>query len=201
MPAHQREWHAVESAEFLSREELIAALVSYIPAVARGLCLIARSIPLGVGRTIDLMGVDSAGNPVLVVATTRRDEASFLEALDLGIWLERAKGLLRQLLPGSSAEGRPRLLFVAPEFSPRVLRLSDLIKRQGIELVRYRRIQVGEEAALLMENLTTGDAAAVPRIAALGTPRSSLVPASVDLTDQEFEELSRPLGLSRAEGR
>ena len=191
----------MESAEFLSREDLISALVSYLPAVARGLCLIGRSIPVGVDRTIDLMGVDSAGNPVLVVATTRRDEASFLEALDVGTWLEGARELLLRLLPGSSDEGRPRLLFVAPEFTPRVLRLGDLIKRQGIELVRYRRIQVGEETALLIENLTTCDAAAVPRIAALGTPRSSSVPASVDLTDQEFEELSRPLGLPRAEAR
>ena len=191
----------MESAEFLSREELIAALVSYIPAVAKGVCLIARSIPVGVDRTIDLMGVDSAGNPVLVVATTRRDEASFLEALEVGTWLEGANVLLRRLLPGSSDEGRPRLLFVAPEFTPRVLRLGDLIKRQGIELVRYRRIPLAEETALLMENLTSGDVAAFPRIAALGTPRSSSVPTSVDLTEQEFEELSRPLGLPQAEAR
>ena len=191
----------MESAGFLSREDLIAALVSHLPAVSKGLCLIDGSIPVGVDRTIDLMGVDGAGNPVLVVATTRRDEASLLEALDVGTWLEGATELLRRLLPGSSDEGRPRLLFVAPEFTPRVLRLGDLIGRQGIELVRYRRIPVGEEPILLMENLTTGDVAAVPRSAALRAPRSSLVPASVDLTEQEFEELSRPLDFPRAEAR
>lgn len=148
---------------FLARQDVVAALASYATALGEEVCVIGRSIPLGPGRMIDLLGVDRDGKPVLAVASTAGSEAALLEVLDVAAWLDSGGPLLRRLLPGSYDEGRgdARLLCVAPEFAPRVLRLTEILRRQKIELVRCRRIRVGADSALLLENLTTGETKAL----------------------------------------
>jgi hypothetical protein len=203
MPAAQNEFDIQDTGGFVSREDLAGAVAHHASALGEDVCLAGRSIPLGADRMIDLLGVDHAGRPLVVVATIQRSESSLPELLDVAAWLESAGVLLGRLLPGCSddAGGRARLLFVCPDFTPRLLRLLDLLRRQRIELVRCRRVRVGTGTMLLVENLTTGESAAIPPQGTLAAePDRSVVPGDARLTRQEYEELSRPLGLLGSQG-
>ena len=202
MPADQGQPPAVGIGGTLAHEALVTALAQFLPALLKGLSFVGKSIPLGSDRTIDLLGVDRAGNPVLVLAATDGDEASLLEVLDVAAWLERSEVLLRRLLPGSTDDGwaRAKLFFVAADFTHRSLRMVDLLRRERIELVRCRRISVGRDSAGLFENLTTGETTAAPQLDAAVAPERPEAPDRADLTREELEELSRPLSLSDPEG-
>ena len=216
MPADRDRLSSPTIEGFASRDDLVAVLVSSASALGEEICFLGRSIPTGCERTIDLLGVDRTGNPILTVASIDGGEAALMEVLDLAAWIDGARSLLRQLLPGTQDAARceGRLLFIAPNFTPRVLRIVELLARQRIELVRCRRIRLGAESGLLVENLTTGESGGSPRVDEAG-PRQSAsalsagdasdpgrvgVRGEADLTQQEIEELSRPLGLSGAEG-
>ena len=180
---------------FPSHDDLIAGLVSSPEALGEGFCLVCKSIPLGQDRRIDLLGVDRSGDPVLVVASLGPSEPSLLEVLDLAAWAEDAEALLRSLIPGSRGDGRgkPRILFLAGDFSQRLLRLSSLLRRERIELVLYRPVSLGTESGLLLENLSTAEAGAARCPSASPLSARQTLAADARLTMQEIEELSRPL--------
>lgn len=193
---------------FATRDELVSALASSFLTVGEQITLIGRSIPLGLGRTIDLLGVDRVGHLVFVVATHDEGDVALLEILDLAAWIEESEVLFNRLLALSVGETRgARLLLLASGFSRRVLHLAEVLKRMRIELVQYRRVVVGGRTALLLDNFSAGRAALVePNSTAPATNRSAtpsgaqstpLPPSGVQLTRREVDELTRPLGMDR----
>ena len=97
-------------------------------------------------RRIDTLGIDGAGQPVVVEYKRRQDENVINQGLDHIDWLEDHQAEFRELVREKRGAGRvtgidfgaPRLVCVAGEF-PRQDRIAAANSRRRVELLRYRR--------------------------------------------------------------
>ena len=98
------------------------------------------------GRRIDTLGIDAAGQPVVVEYKRHQDENVINQGLDYLAWLEDHRADFRELVRQKLGDDRaalvdfrtPRLLCVAGEFL-RQDQVAAQYSRRRVELLRYRR--------------------------------------------------------------
>lgn len=177
------------------RAELLAGVREGLGELGTSLRVIAQDL-LGADARIDLVAVDPDGRIHLTLLASAGDDL-VLVALGLAqrTWVEARLPDWIQLAPrlGLQPDATPRLVLVAPEFSPTTLAAVRAADAVDIDLVRYRCLAGGggEGPRVLLEPVRIGGAAGGPPARRLGRPppaarfRTGLADGDLTLTRDE----------------
>jgi len=136
-----------------AKEEIIQLLNVNTSALESGLSAVDRAVPCDPSSTIDLLAVDSLSQLVVIALEAARDDGVLLRAISQYDWIVGHLPLLRKLYQGRAINfsAPPRVLLVAPEFSPQLTCAAHRIQSPRIGCYRYRAIAVPSGTAVFFE--------------------------------------------------
>jgi hypothetical protein len=149
----------IKKIEVFTKEEITALVAEQHKALDNGLELIGERLGKKGETPWDLVGVDGEKRLVLIqveALAADRILSALLSRLD---WAWEHLETIARMYPdhGIDCSRLPRVLVIAPEFSPALKRsMSYLTYRVSISLYAYRYLQTGAEKGLLLELLMRG---------------------------------------------
>jgi hypothetical protein len=137
------------------KSRLIALLRGCDTALEESFRAIDANVPCDPYGEIDLMAIDPASQLTLIDAETVGDDRLLLRGLGHIDWLTRNVALLRRMYRGHAINFslRPRLVLVAPQFSPLILSVARQITHSQIDCVRYHSVELAAGNGLMFERL------------------------------------------------
>lgn len=136
-------------------------LMEFAGAIEDGLRGIDTTVPCDPHGEIDLLAVDRANQLAIVDFDTFPNDRLVLRGIGHFDWILRNLPIVRRMYQGRAINfsAEPRLLLLAPDFSPLVLSAARQIPRPRLCLVRYRFVETSGGPGLFFERVPTeGDA-------------------------------------------
>ncbi len=143
----------------VTRDRLAEILpLDWSDALEEGLRTIGVRVPCHPCGEIDVLAVDRTGKLTIIDFETTVNDGLLLRGLGHVDWVGRnASGVQRMCpAPGIDFALSPRLIFLAPQFSPQVRRAMRQLSRPQIQWVRYHTVEVPAGIGILFE-LVTGE--------------------------------------------
>jgi hypothetical protein len=115
---------ATAGAPAVDQDPLASLVCKSVDALEEGLRVIDAKIPLEVGGTVDLVAVDRHNQLVIIDVECAETDALLLRGLCHVDWFARNVPIARRMYPacGIDFASEPRVLLLAPSFSPVILR-------------------------------------------------------------------------------
>jgi hypothetical protein len=139
----------------VTRQRLASILLADLDgSLEEGLRTIDASIPCPPCDEIDLLAVDRAGRLTIVdFETTAVSDRLLLRGLGHFDWILRNLPNVQRMYPSLGADFTrpPRLVLLAPQFSPRLLRAIQQITRPHLHCLRYHTVESLHGPGILFE--------------------------------------------------
>jgi hypothetical protein len=136
----------------LTRDRLAAILVERDGVLEEGLRTIDAKIPCHPCGEIDLLAVDRTNKLMIIDFETSATDGLLVRGLGHFDWLLRNMANAQRMYPAQGADFSlpPRLLLLAPQFSPLLRRAAQQITRPQIYWARYHTVETpgGPEIAI-----------------------------------------------------
>lgn len=141
----------------VTREQIAATLREFEGGIETGLRSIDARIPCESIGEIDLLAVDRASQLTIIDFDTTGNDDLLVRGLGHFDWALRNVPNLRRMLRGQPVNfsQEPRLVLLAPDFSPRVRSAARQLTRPQISWVRYHYVDMPGRAGILFEPLST----------------------------------------------
>jgi hypothetical protein len=144
---------SVVSREFLGRDQLITFLGSQPSALEAGMRLIDRNVRYESSDIIELLALDCTNQLSIIDLDISPNDALLLRGLGHFDWVVRNHQIVSRMyrdLP-INASLQPRLILVAPDFSPLFRTVVRLITVPRILCLRYRAVGMAGETGVFFE--------------------------------------------------
>lgn len=137
----------------LTKSQVIAVLRERWDAIEERLRAVDSSVPCSPCGVIDVLAVDAASRLVVIDIDTVAGDGLLLRGLSHMEWLVRNAPNVRRMYPGWTIDfaAPPRLLLVAPRFSPTVRHAVSQIAEPDVACVRYRGLDVSGWTGVFFE--------------------------------------------------
>jgi hypothetical protein len=141
----------------VTREQIAMTLREFDGGIEAGLRAIDARLPCDEIGEIDLLAVDRASLLTIVDFDTTGNDDLLIRGLGHFDWVLRNVPNLRRMLRGQAVNFslEPRLILLAPDFSPRVRAAARQIGRPQITWIRYHYVDTPGRAGILFEPLAT----------------------------------------------
>lgn len=132
-------------------------LMEFAGAVEDGLRGIDTTVPCDPYGEIDLLAVDRANQLAIVDFDTFPNDRLVLRGIGHFDWIIRNLPIVRRMYQGRAINfsAEPRLLLLAPDFSPLALSAARQIPRPRLYLVRYRFVETYGGPGIFFEPVAT----------------------------------------------
>jgi hypothetical protein len=132
-------------------------LMEFAGAVEDGLRGIDRTVPCDPYGEIDLLAVDRANQLAIVDFDTFPNDRLVLRGIGHFDWILRNLPIVRRMYQGRAINfsAEPRLLLLAPDFSPLALSAARQIPRPRLCFVRYRFVETARGPGIFFEPVAT----------------------------------------------
>jgi hypothetical protein len=139
----------------ISRADLAGVLRRFDVGLEDGLSPLDEAVPCPPCGAIDLMAVDRANQLTIIDFETSPSDALLVRGMGHVDWIVRNVPVVRRMYTGRTINfsALPRLLLLAPEFSPVSRRIVRFIAGPKIELVRYQLVHAGQGLGILFDRL------------------------------------------------
>jgi hypothetical protein len=141
----------------LGRDQLCRAVAEFAGALDEGLRPIDARVPSDPsGSDIDVVAVDRANQLVLIDVDATADDGLLLRGTSHFDWVTRNLANVRRMFQGHVIDFAvpPRLILVAPAFSPLMKRAARHMSRPQITWKRYLAVDLAGNTGLLLEDDT-----------------------------------------------
>lgn len=139
----------------ITREHVLITLKELSGALEDGLRVFDNSLPCDPFGEIDLLAVDRSNRLAVIDLAVAADDGLLLRGLSHLDWTTRNAANLKRMNPGLVADftHRPRLLLVAPQFSPRLK--SAIHQAGGLEVAcfRYHGVDISDRIGIFFERV------------------------------------------------
>ena len=137
----------------VTRDRLANILMECDGALEEGLRPIDAKVPCPPCGEIDLLAVDRASRLTIIAFETTFNDGLLLRGLGHFDWLVRNMPNVQRMYRGQALNVSlpPRLVLLAPQFSPLVRSVARQITRPQIDWVRYHTVDVSGEPGILFE--------------------------------------------------
>ena len=135
------------------KELLISLLDANAAVLEEGLRTIDKSIPCNPYGTIDLLALDHRNQLCVAIVDIDPVDHSLLRGIGFAEWIERNSSIVKRMYIGHAIDfsASPRLLLVAPGFSPLLESASQRIESPKICCFRYRAATIADSVGILFE--------------------------------------------------
>jgi len=139
----------------VTREWLTRALIGNMEAFEAGMTVIDVNAPSGAEGTIDVLGVDADRRLTIIDFDTEPYDGLLLRAIGHFDWLTRHATVARHMYHGHDIDHdvRPRIVLVAPGFSPLLKAAARHVTCTRIDWFTYRAVQVPGGQGLMVDRL------------------------------------------------
>ena len=139
----------------VNRELLVSLLYKNTAALEEGLKAIDTNVPCNSFGTMDLLAVDNLNQLVIIDADATSSDELLLRGICQFDWFDRNVPILRRMYHGRVVDfsSPPRLLLVAPGFSPLLLCAARRVKPPRISCYRYYTVEVAGGAGILFQHV------------------------------------------------
>ncbi|MBU0759951.1 MAG: PilZ domain-containing protein [Candidatus Omnitrophica bacterium] len=142
--------------ELEDKEEMLLLVKKGIGTIEQGLRIIDEKINLKEGGMLDLLGLDSSGQLVIIKLTIEENESMLIEALKHYDWILRNVSLLGRIYREDiDFKQNPKIILIGPLFSEFFKRQISYIKPLKIEVFDYYCLSIDGQKALFFENKET----------------------------------------------
>ena len=141
----------------VTRDRLAAILpLDWSGAIEEGLRTIDAKIPCYPCGEIDLLAVDRTSKLTIIDFDTTLNDGLLLRGLGHFDWIVRNTQNVQRMYPaqGVDASLPPRLILLAPQFSPLLRRVMQQLTRPQIQWVRYLAVETLAGPGILFESVT-----------------------------------------------
>jgi hypothetical protein len=141
----------------VTRERLAAILpLDWSGALEEGLRTIDAKIPCHPCGEIDLLAVDRTSKLTIIDFDTTLNDGLLLRGLGHFDWIVRNTPNVQRMCPAQSVDSSlpPRLILLAPQFSPLLRRVMRQLTRPQIQWVRYHAVETPAGPGILFEPVT-----------------------------------------------
>jgi hypothetical protein len=137
----------------VTRDRLATVLMEGDGALEDGLRAIDAKIPCHPCGEIDLLAVDRASKLTIIDFETTVNDGLLLRGLGHFDWIVRNMGNVQRMYPAQGADFSlpPRVVLLAPQFSPVLRRVARQITRPQIHWVRYHAVETPGGPGILCE--------------------------------------------------
>ena len=137
----------------VSSAQLAIALMEFDGALEEGLRAIDTKIPCPPGGEIDLLAVDRASQLTIIDFETTFNDGLLLRGIGHFDWVVRNMPNVQRMYRGQAVDFSlpPRLVLLAPQFSPLLRSVARQITRPRIHWVRYHAVDGSGGAGILFE--------------------------------------------------
>lgn len=151
----------IQTVQIHSQKELEEIFLNSIEGLPGEPRLIEKSLETDYGCVS--LGADEKARLAVFFPTLNRDDGALVRLLAIEGWLKRHCKLLERLFQKKAADLSKefRLILVAPEFSRELEEAARGIRR-GLELYRYRAVNVNRQVALFLDPLFQENGSRVP---------------------------------------
>ena len=138
---------------FSSREPLAGLLKKQAGAIEEGLKAIDSNIPCETSGAIDVLAIDSKNQLVVIDLEEHPNDALLLRGIDHADWIVRNSTIVRRMYHAHSINFTlpPRLLLVAPDFSPLFRSVAGHVASLQIECLKYHAIALSGGTGIFFE--------------------------------------------------
>lgn len=161
-----------------SRAEAAAAVGRQPSVIEAGVVIVDRGLPVPRAGTVDFLGVDAAGRPVLIFVHDLLGAAEVCRACRCADWVEENGETMAHLLARGHLEGEARIWHVAGGIGDDARAVIRRLKDAGGLIFTAQRVLLADEGWIVLTPL----AGEVPERAAAAPPFESL------LSEQEIGE-------------
>lgn len=139
--------------EFESREQLLALIRRQSGSVEDGLRVIDANLPCENLGAIDLLGLSAAGQLTLIEIDDHENDGLLLRGVGHRDWILRNMPIVRRMYPGHAVhyELQPRLLFIAPGFSPLFQSATKQFAPLQVQCLKYHAVSLLGGIGVLFE--------------------------------------------------
>ena len=141
----------------VSRDRLAALLpLDWSGALEDGLRTIDVRLPCHPGGEIDVLAVDRTGKLTIIDYDTTPNDGLLLRGIGHVEWVVRNTPTVQRMCPGRTFDpsSPPRLILLAPQFSPLIRRAIRQLTRPQIQWVRYHAVETPTGTGILFEPVT-----------------------------------------------
>ena len=137
----------------ITREQVAAALKEFLGAIEEGLRCLDSEISCGPGDQIDLLALDRANQLAVIDFDTSASDDLLLRGLGHLDWVSANLSNVRRMFRGQAINFSiaPRLVLLAPQFSPRVRCAARQITQLRIAWVCYHLVETPDRPGILFE--------------------------------------------------
>jgi hypothetical protein len=141
----------------VTRDRLAAILpLDWSGALEEGLRTIDAKIPCYPCGEIDLLAVDRTSKLTIIDFDTTLNDGLLLRGLGHFDWIVRNTQNVQRMYPAQRVDASlpPRLILLAPQFSPLLRRVMRQFTRPQIQWVRYHAVETLAGPGILFESVT-----------------------------------------------
>jgi hypothetical protein len=141
----------------VSRDRLAAMLPrDWSGALEEGLRTIDAKVPCHPCGEIDVLAVDHTNRLTIIDIDTTVNDGLLLRGLGHFDWILRNASSVQRMWPAQSLDASlpPRLILLAPQFSPLLRRVMRQLSRPQIQWVRYHTVETPAGPGILLEPVT-----------------------------------------------
>jgi len=137
----------------VDRELLISLLNTNAAVLEDGLRSIDKGVPCNPYGTIDLLALDRRNQLCIAIVDNDPSDHSLLRGIGFVEWIERNSSIVKRMYTGQDIDfsAPPRVLLVAPDFSPLLESASQRIESPKIRCFRYRAATIADSVGILFE--------------------------------------------------
>jgi hypothetical protein len=141
--------------EGISRAQLAAMMRDRNLGLEDGLAVLDESVPCAPCGDMDLLCLDRASQLTVIDFDVETAEALLMRGLSHVDWVVRNLPLVRRMYAGRAINfsAIPRLLLLAPEFTPPLLRVAHAVSNTTVDCVKYHVVQLPNGFGILFERL------------------------------------------------
>ena len=143
----------------LMKEQLTATLRECHCALEEGMQAVAAGLSCGPYGDIDLLGLDRAHHITLIDLETTPSDGLLMRGIAHVDWVVRNLSTVQRLCEGWTIdrERPPRLMLVAPRFSPLLKSAIRQIANPAIACFTYREIELGSGTGIFIDRAGDND--------------------------------------------
>lgn len=174
------------------REELAKLVAEHCVALEEGLKIVDQQEGGGKCGPMDLLGVDAQCRLVVIDVSPQGGDQLLVEGLAHVSWLWRNRHQIADVVAEREANLAlyPRLILVAPNFSPSLQEAIRGLRFMAIDSYSFRWLEAGGEKGLLLE-LAFSSWAKEQEKARLESPFPVLAEGFVPLTEEEIADFMK----------
>jgi hypothetical protein len=133
--------------------ELQKIVVGDIGVVEKGLTVVCNNMPMDSKTNIDVLCHDEDGQLVILKVSTKENDNMFFEGLKILAYVNNVKPLLKFSYKDFkiSETKMPRLIFLAPSFSPQLVEVVGQMQGIQMDLYKWEYFEFNDTKALHLE--------------------------------------------------